>query len=115
MVVSLPATQRSWVQALELALFLIEDKFKSNQRYTRVKTQINVPTFYLRFGLKTRIYEENPIERSVIIRKGVVGNWVCSSEKRLVSKGLLDGSNKMIGRLFYPNISLIHFHGAFNP
>ena len=58
-----------------MALFLIEDMLKSNQRCTRVKTQINVPTFYLRFGLKTRIYEENPIEKIFHRCVLVVGNY----------------------------------------
>ena len=54
--------RRSWVQILVLALFLIEDRAQSKD--IQVKTQINEPTFYLRFELKTRIYEENPIERN---------------------------------------------------
>ena len=55
----LPPT-RAWVQILLLALFLIEDRAQSKDK--QVKTQINEPTFYLRFELKTRIYEEIPIE-----------------------------------------------------
>ena len=61
MAVSLTGTERSWVQFLVLALFLIEDRAQSKD--IQVKTQINEPTFYLRFELKTRIYEENPIEK----------------------------------------------------
>ena len=61
MVVSLTVTERSWVQVLVLALFLIEDRAQSQD--IQVKTQINEPTFYLCFELKTRIYEENPIEK----------------------------------------------------
>ena len=67
MVASLPDTQGFWVRLPAWALFLIEDRVQS--RELQVKTQINKPTFYLRFELKTRIYEENPIETTLLIHK----------------------------------------------
>ena len=71
-------------------LYLVEGAINGGQK-----------NFSLSRGPRFSLFAPSAKERTIIIRKEVVRNWVCGSEKRLVreGKGCGEGTNKIHTKL----------------